>query len=132
MRKNAPSRLRDHDSAQNNPRLIKLMQALPEGGSPRDIPLQMRPKSGFGNTYCRLWWSRPATTITGNLGTPSSSRCIHPKAARALTTREGARLQSFPDDFQFFGSLAERNLQVGNAVPLLLSQALAASLKSHV
>lgn len=132
MRQNAPAQLADHDSAQNNPRLIKLMRALPEGGSPRDLPPKMRPTSGYGNTYCKLWWDRPATTITRNLGTPSSSRCIHPEAARALTTREGARLQSFPDDFQFFGPRAERNLQVGNAVPPLLSQALAASLKTYM
>lgn len=132
MRQNAPVELADHDSAQNNPRLIELMQALPDGGSPRDLPLKMRPASGYGNTYCKLWWDRPATTITRNLGTPSSSRCIHPKVARALTTREGARLQAFPDDFQFFGPRSERNLQIGNAVPPLLSQALATSLAEYM
>lgn len=77
------------------------MEALPEGGSPKDIPEELRPKSGFGNTYCRLWWNKPSTTITRNLGTPSSSRCIHPRDPRPLTTREGARLQGFPDDYIF-------------------------------
>ncbi|MEY4724443.1 MAG: hypothetical protein RL043_592 [Pseudomonadota bacterium] len=66
----------------------------------------------------------PTGTITRNFGTPSSARCIHPLRNRALTTREGARLQSFPDSFQFYGSTAKKNLQIGNAVPPLLAFAL--------
>ncbi|MDP2950761.1 MAG: DNA cytosine methyltransferase [bacterium] len=64
-------------------------------------------------------------TITRNLSTPSSSRCIHPKAPRPLTTREGARIQCFPDSYQFYGSRSDRNLQIGNAVPTVLSIKLA-------
>ena len=131
MRINAPDKLMDHNSPKNNSNLVKLMQALPDGGSPKDLPLNLRPKSGFGNTYCRLWWNRPSTTITRNLGTPSSSRCIHPKDPRPLTTREGARLQCFPDNYQFYGSRGERNLQIGNAVPTVLSEALAKSITTH-
>lgn len=125
MRRNAPAELRDHNAPRNNARLVRLMELLPEGGSAHDLPAEFKPTSGYKNTYCRLWWDRPATTVTRNLGTPSSSRCIHPRAARALTTREGARLQGFPDDYQFFGSRGEKNLQVGNAVPPLLSVPLA-------
>lgn len=80
--------------------------------------------SGYNNTYGRLWWDRPSTTITNSLGTPSALRCIHPLQNRALSTREGARLQSFPDWFRFFGNKHERNSQVGNAVPPLLAIAL--------
>jgi DNA (cytosine-5)-methyltransferase 1 len=125
MRRNAPKQLMDHNSPNHNPQLIALMKALPEGGSPKDIPERLRPKSGFPNTYCRLWWDRPSTTVTRNLGTPSSSRCIHPFCARGLTTREGARIQCFPDDYLFFGTRSDRNLQIGNAVPTFLSKALA-------
>ncbi|MFH1392527.1 MAG: DNA (cytosine-5-)-methyltransferase [bacterium] len=124
MRKNAPTKLMDHNSPNNNERLVKMMELLPDGGTPEDLPKNLRPTSGFKNTYCRLWWKRPATTITRNLSTPSSSRCIHPKAPRPLTTREGARIQCFPDDYQFYGHRADRNLQVGNAVPTFLSNAL--------
>lgn len=127
-RKNAPLELQDHNSPNNNEKLVKIMELLPDGGSPRDLPPELRPTSGFKNTYCRLWWDRPSTTITRNLSTPSSSRCIHPKAPRPLTTREGARLQCFPDSYQFFGSRSARNLQVGNAVPTVLSIALANSI----
>lgn len=81
--------------------------------------------SGYNNTYGRLWWDRPSTTITNSLGTPSALRCIHPIQNRALSTREGARLQSFPDSFRFFGNKYERNSQVGNAVPPLLALAIA-------
>ncbi|MDR3244195.1 MAG: DNA cytosine methyltransferase [Elusimicrobiota bacterium] len=128
MRKNAPEKLMDHNAPKNNDKLVKMMKLLPDGGTPNDLPKDLRPSSGFKNTYCRLWWNRPATTITRNLSTPSSSRCIHPKAPRPLTTREGARIQCFPDDFKFYGSKADRNLQVGNAVPTFLSTVLANSI----
>lgn len=128
MRKNAPTKLMDHSSPNNNAKLIKIMELLPDGGTPEDLPESLRPTSGFKNTYCRLWWKRPATTITRNLSTPSSSRCIHPKAPRPLTTREGARIQCFPDNYQFYGARSDRNLQIGNAVPTSLSSALAKSI----
>lgn len=105
-----------------------MMELLPDGGTPEDLPRELRPKSGFKNTYCRLWWNRPSTTITRNLSTPSSSRCIHPKAPRPLTTREGARIQCFPDSYQFYGSRSDKNLQIGNAVPTVLSNALAGAI----
>ncbi|KKP88026.1 MAG: Cytosine-specific methyltransferase [Berkelbacteria bacterium GW2011_GWA2_35_9] len=128
MRKNAPTKLMDHNSPNNNEKLVKIMELLPDGGTPEDLPENLRPTSGFKNTYCRLWWKRPSTTITRNLSTPSSSRCIHPKAPRPLTTREGARIQCFPDNYKFFGSRSEKNLQIGNSVPTFLSKALALSI----
>lgn len=124
MRQNAPQKLMDHNAPKNNEKMVRLMELLPDGGTPEDLPEELRPTSGFKNTYCRLWWHRPSTTITRNLSTPSSSRCIHPKAPRPLTTREGARIQCFPDDYQFYGSRTDRNLQIGNAVPTFLSRAV--------
>lgn len=85
--------------------------------------------SGYNNTYGRLWWDRPSTTITNSFGTPSALRCIHPLQNRALSTREGARLQSFPDWFIFFGNKYQKNSQVGNAVPPLLAIELAKEVK---
>ena len=131
MRKNAPHKLMDHNAPNNNHNLIKLMENLPDGGTPFDLPKELRPKSGFANTYCRLWWNRPSTTITRNLSTPSSSRCIHPRAPRPLTTREGARIQCFPDDYIFYGSRSDKNLQIGNAVPTFLSSAIKDAIKKH-
>lgn len=132
MRKNAPSELMDHNAPKNNHKLIKIMEQLPDGGTPLDLPKELRPKSGFANTYCRLWWNKPSTTITRNFSTPSSSRCIHPRAPRPLTTREGARIQCFPDNYIFYGSRSEKNLQIGNAVPTLVSIAIKNSVLEHI
>lgn len=131
MRENSLEKLMDHNAPNNNENLVKIMENLPDGGTPNDLPEELRPKSGFANTYCRLWWDKPSTTITRNLSTPSSSRCIHPKAPRPLTTREGARIQCFPDNYVFFGSRSDKNLQIGNAVPTFLSSALKDSIKKH-
>ncbi len=132
MRKNAPKEIQDHNAPNNNPKLIELMKALPDGGTPLDVPEDLRPKSGFANCYCRLWWNRPSTTITRNFGCVSSGRCIHPKQARPLSTREGARLQGFPDDYQFFGSRSDKNLQIGNAVPTFLATAIKNQVKEFL
>ncbi len=84
--------------------------------------------SGFSSCYSRLAPDEPAVTITVNFVHPASNRCIHPVADRALTPREGARLQSFDDDFEFFGSRTQITKQIGNAVPPLLGQAIADAL----
>jgi DNA (cytosine-5)-methyltransferase 1 len=131
MRKKAPKILKDHNAPRNNAKLVTMMELLPDGGTPKDLPEALRPSSGFKNTYCRLWWKRPSTTITRNLSTPSSSRCIHPKAPRSLTTREGARIQCFPDNYVFYGSRSDKNLQIGNAVPTFLSRALVKSILNN-
>lgn len=127
-------KLYNHINGNHGRRLMKIMESLPEGeGKPYINSLVKNGKlskefyltSGYRNSYGRLWWDRPATTITNNLSTPSSLRCIHPKQNRALTSREGARLQSFPDNFKFIGSKEKINSQIGNAVPPILSIHLA-------
>lgn len=117
--------LDENTAPTNGAHLIKIMEALPDGGSKDDLPEEIRPKSGYRNTYAKMWWKRPAPTVTRNFATPSSSRCVHPRDSRAMTTREGARLQSFPDDYKFYGSRSMKNLEIGNAVPPILSIALA-------
>jgi len=132
MRENQQQKLTEHSSPKNNEWLVKIMKIMPEGGSPKDLPEELRPKSGFGNSYCRLWWDKPSTTITRNLGTPSSARSIHPRDPRPLSTREGARLQSFPDNYLFYGSKSSKNLQIGEAVPPLFAKAIAESIIKHM
>ncbi len=82
-------------------------------------------KSGFSSCYSRLDADEPAVTITVNFVHPSSNRCIHPQQDRALSPREGARIQSFDDDFEFFGNRTQIVKQIGNAVPPLLGKAIA-------
>ena len=132
MRANAPAEIHEHEVPKNNAKLVAIMEALPDGGSPKDIAEELRPNSGFANCYCRLWWDKPSTTITRNLGCPSSSRCIHPRDPRPLSTREGARLQGFPDDYVFCGKRGDKHLQIGNAVPTFLSRAIKDSVKSYL
>jgi len=85
--------------------------------------------SGYKNTYGRLYANQPCTTITNNMSTPSGLRCIHYEQNRALTPREGARIQSFPDWFNFYGTRREIKTQIGNAVPPLLAIRLARQLE---
>ncbi len=88
--------------------------------------------SGYANTYGRLVANLPSTTITNNLSTPSGLRCIHYSQNRALTPREGARIQSFPDWFEFCGHKVNVTSQIGNAVPPLLSLELAKSFEKAI
>lgn len=123
--RNASQELTEHSAPRNGDHLIRIMETLKDGQCKDDLPEDIRPKSGYGNTYAKLWWDRPSTTITRNFACPSSSRCIHPRDSRAMSIREGARLQSFPDDYKFYGSDGMKRLEIGNAVPPLLSMAIA-------
>ena len=123
--RNSGDKLLEHKAPKNGAHLVKIMETLKDGQSKDDLPEEIRPKSGYGNTYAKLWWEKPSTTITRNFACPSSSRCIHPRDSRAMTIREGARLQSFPDDYVFFGSDGMKRLEIGNAVPPLLSSVIA-------
>ena len=117
--------LTEYIAPRNGEHLVRIMESLKDGQSKDDLPESIRPKSGYINTYAKLWWDRPAMTITRNFACPSSSRCIHPRDSRAMTIREGARLQSFPDKYVFYGSTSTKRLEIGNAVPPLLSRAIA-------
>lgn len=116
--------LTEHRCSKYGEHMQKVMSHVGEGGSIMDVPEELRPKGYFKNTYARLLPNAPSPTITRNFGTPSSSRCIHPYQDRALSTREGARVQGFPDHYKFHGGKGSKNLQIGNAVPPALAQAL--------
>ncbi len=66
-----------------------------------------------------------SVTITTRFDTPSSGKFTHPFLNRAITVREAARIQSFPDDFVFTGNKSSQMKQVGNAVPPRLAYAIA-------
>ncbi len=117
--------LTEHNCANYGKKMQEILSLVPVGGCVNDIPLRLRPKKYFSNTYARLLPDDLAPTITRNFGTPSSSRCIHPFDNRALSTREGARLQGFSDNYIFCGSKTSKNLQIGNAVPPLLAKVIA-------
>lgn len=116
--------LTEHRCSKYGEHMQRVISHVGEGGSIMDVPLELRPNGYFKNTYARLLPDQPCTTITRNFGTPSSSRCIHPHQDRALSTREGARVQGFSDHYKFHGGKGSKNLQIGNAVPPALAQAL--------
>lgn len=88
---------------------------------------------GFTDTYGRLWWDRPSVTIRTGFYQPMKGRHLHPVANRTITPREGARLQTFPDNFEFpTRAKTKMASQVGNAVPPKLAYELATAIHAHL
>jgi DNA (cytosine-5)-methyltransferase 1 len=114
-----------HSSTRHTDRMMKIIRH--SGPNISSIPKHLI-TSGFSSCYSRLDADEPSVTITVNFVHPASNRCIHPKLDRALTPREGARLQSFDDDFEFAGNRTQIVKQIGNAVPPLLGRAIADAL----
>lgn len=85
----------------------------------------------FKDKYFRLYADRPCRTITAHLRSDCHSH-IHPFEARAITPREAARAQSFPDDYFFLGPYLKTYIQIGNAVPTLMARGIAHVLKSYL
>ena len=121
--------LQGHVVSKHPAHLVKAISFIPDGGNRQAIPPRHQPRAGFHNSYSRLASWLPAVAITQNLGKPSGTRCIHPFQHRGLSTREGARLQSFPDRFLFLGGVTSQRLQIANAVPPLLAQAVGEALQ---
>ena len=83
---------------------------------------------GFSDVYGRLFWDKPSITITHYARNPASGRYTHPEQDRSLTAREAALLQSFPIGFEFQGKSDDIYRQIGEAVPPMLSTAVAADI----
>ncbi|OFY62652.1 MAG: hypothetical protein A3H98_06265 [Bacteroidetes bacterium RIFCSPLOWO2_02_FULL_36_8] len=117
-----------HRSASHKKSTIETISKVPKNGGSR--PKGVGPKcldkvTGFYDVYGRLSWEKPSITITQYSRNPASGRFTHPIQNRGLTIREAARIQSFPDGFEFEGNLDECFKQIGEAVPPLLSLAIA-------
>jgi DNA (cytosine-5)-methyltransferase 1 len=80
------------------------------------------------DVFGRLSWDKPAATITGGCYTFTKGRFGHPVEDRPITPREAARFQTFPDDFEFFGSKKSICTQIGNAVPPKLAEVIGQSI----
>lgn len=111
-----------HLSTNHSEKMLKIIRLA---GSNRNALPPGLITSGFSSCYSRLSADKPSTTITVNFIHPASNRCIHPTQDRALTLREGARIQSFPDHFNFLGNKTQVAKQIGNAVPPLLAKVIA-------
>jgi DNA (cytosine-5)-methyltransferase 1 len=114
----------------------RLIEYVKEGGTWRDIPRALLPKrfahiprSDYTNLFARLDRKRPAYTVTTQFNNVSTGCYTHPTSDRALTHREAARLQSFRDAYQFFGSKEACLRLIGNAVPPKLGYAVATAIR---
>lgn len=117
-----------HSATRHTQRMLEIIRL--SGTNRWALPLGST-TSGFSSCYSRLRADEPSTTVTVNFVHPASNRCIHPSQNRALTAREGARLQSFDDDFHFLGSRTQIVKQIGEAVPPILGGVIANSLLDY-
>lgn len=97
----------------------------------QDIMLYSRRNNIFKDKYFKLIADRPCRTITAHLKVDGHSH-IHPYQTRSITPREAARVQSFPDDYLFWGSYTKTYMQIGNAVPPVMARGIAMVIKSYL
>lgn len=117
--------LNNHNRWGHTKEMMERIRLLPEGGNMKDLPKSHQVSGAYSQAYSRLHRNGLARTITTFVHNPGSGRFVHPIEDRAISIREAARLQSFPDSFVFCGKLSSQERQVGNAVPPLVSKALA-------
>jgi DNA (cytosine-5)-methyltransferase 1 len=118
---------------------LDLVRHVAEGQTWRDIPRELLPerfarirRTDSTNLFARLDRTRPAYTITTQAYNVTTGCYTHPLQDRALTAREAARIQSFPDSFRFIGNLTSKFAQIGNAVPPLLAEAMGHAVRGHL
>ena len=107
-----------------------VLELVPPKGYWRDLPLEIQKEFMGGSFYLgggktgiarRIGWDEPCLTLTCSPAQKQTERC-HPDETRPFTVREYARIQTFPDDWEFAGSLAQQYKQIGNAVPVNLGR----------
>lgn len=114
----------------------QILAKVPQGGYWRDLSDKLQREFMKGSYYLgggktglarRLSWDEPSLTLTCAPAMKQTERC-HPTETRPLTVREYARIQTFPDDWEFAGSVSSQYKQIGNAVPVNLGYAVGRAL----
>lgn len=114
----------------------EILKLVPQGGYWRDLPDELQREYMQGSYFLgggktgmarRLSWDEPSLTLTCSPSQKQTERC-HPEESRPLTVREYARIQTFPDEWIFSGSLSSQYKQIGNAVPVNLAFAMGKNL----
>jgi len=123
-----------HDHREPSELALERMKCIPTGGDKRDI-LELRPDlsppswetttSEVTDVWGRMVWNEPSNTLRTCFLNPSKGRYIHPDQNRVITLREGARLHSVPDEYEFAGTPYQIARQIGNSVPYLLGKCIA-------
>ena len=127
----------NHQAAKLSELNPERIAATPEGGGNRDWPKRLQLKChkgfpGYSDVYGRMWWDKPASGLTTRCTSYSNGRFGHPEQDRAISIREAACLQTFPEDFVFKGSMASMARQIGNAVPVRLAELIGSRLIEHL
>lgn len=128
-----------HYARKHSPLNIERLRHIPvDGGGRESLPPHLQlachknstKKGSFSDTYGRMAWNGIAPTLTTGCTDITRGRYAHPEQNRAITLREAARLQSFPDDYVFHGNASQVATQIGNAVPPEMMRTIASSLKA--
>lgn len=111
---------------------LELIRHVKEGETWREIPRHLLPsrfakirRTDGTNLFARPERERPSYTIITQFGNVTTGAYTHPAQDRALSAREGARIQSFPDGYRFHGNLTSKYKQIGNAVPPMMAKLVA-------
>ena len=124
--------LYNHKVTNHSKIALERLQLIPINGGRDSLPEEHLTKSIFSGTWSRMNKDIQSVTITTRFDTPSSGKFTHPFLNRAITVREAARLQSFPDSTVFWGTKGSQMKQVGNAVPPLLAKVIAETIKKDM
>lgn len=122
-----------HKARKHTPLSLERLRHIPHNGGSRDsLPIELQlachrngRNVGYHDVYGRLDFDRPSNTLTTGCTNFTKGRFAHPTSDRAITPREAARLQTFPDTYRFYGSYEQISTQIGNAVPVKLAEIFA-------
>ncbi|MEL7220613.1 MAG: DNA (cytosine-5-)-methyltransferase, partial [Bacteroidota bacterium] len=118
----------------------KVLDLVPPKGYWRDLPVEMQKEYMMKSYYLgggktgmarRIGWDEPCLTLTCSPAQKQTERC-HPDETRPFTVREYARIQTFPDEWEFAGSVSQQYKQIGNAVPVNLAKEVGYSIISFL
>ncbi len=119
------SNIPNHEAMVHSAQMLKKMSYVKDGGDRNDIPEDIRPQKGDIRKYIRYDSSKPSICITGDM-----RKVFHYEQNRALTVRELAAIQTYPDSYVFLGSKTKQQQMVGNSVPPVLAKAIAEAVKT--
>ncbi|GAA7148598.1 hypothetical protein ID0397_00040 [Helicobacter pylori] len=123
MRKDSP-KLYNHQATNHSQAALEKLKLINKEQGKECLPKNLHGKQQFKSTWGRLNWNKVSPTIDTRFDTPSNGTNSHPELHRSITPREAARIQSFSDNYIFYGNKTSVCKQIGNAVPPLLALAL--------
>lgn len=125
-------KLYNHVATNHSLLALERLKMIPPNSGKEMLPKEHLTKSVYSGTWTRMRKEDVSVTITTRFDTPSSGKFTHPFLDRAITVREAARIQSFPDSFIFIGNKGSQMKQVGNAVPPLLAAEIAKTIMRDI